>query len=93
MTTASVTGLGLLPLAVASGTAGREIEGPMVVVILGGLVTSTPLNLLLLPTFALRFGRFGGSSPRQPEGAKPCQALAVPKDRELGAVEQDGQTG
>lgn len=56
--TATVTGLGLLPLALASGTAGREIEGPMAIVILGGLVTSTALNLLVLPTLALRYGRF-----------------------------------
>ncbi len=56
--TALVTGLGLLPLALASGTAGREIEGPMAIVILGGLVTSTILNLLVLPTLSLRFGRF-----------------------------------
>ncbi len=56
--TALVTGLGLLPLALASGKAGVEIEGPMAIVILGGLVTSTALNLLVLPTLALRFGRF-----------------------------------
>lgn len=35
-----------------------EIEGPMALVILGGLFTSTALNLLLLPSLALRFGRF-----------------------------------
>jgi hypothetical protein len=56
--TALVTGLGLLPLAIGSGDAGREIEGPMAIVILGGLVTSTLLNLLVLPTLALRFGKF-----------------------------------
>jgi hypothetical protein len=56
--TALVTGLGLLPLALGSGEAGREIEGPMAIVILGGLVTSTLLNLLVLPTLALRFGKF-----------------------------------
>ena len=56
--TATVTGLGLLPLAVGAGEAGREIEGPMAIVILGGLVTSTALNLLVLPTLALRYGRF-----------------------------------
>ncbi|MEQ1893177.1 MAG: efflux RND transporter permease subunit [Planctomycetota bacterium] len=54
MTTA-VTGLGLLPLALQSGAAGREIEGPMAAVILGGLVTSTLLNLLVLPGLCLRF--------------------------------------
>ena len=57
--TAIVTALGLLPLAVGSG-AGREIEGPMALVILGGLGTSTVLNLLVLPALALRWGRFSG---------------------------------
>ena len=57
--TATVTGLGLLPLALGTGEAGREIEGPMAIVILGGLATSTVLNLLVLPTLALRYGRFG----------------------------------
>ncbi|MGX5829925.1 efflux RND transporter permease subunit [Mesorhizobium sp. 43Arga] len=56
--TAVVTALGLLPLAWASDAAGNEIEGPMAIVILGGLVTSTLLNLLVLPTMALHFGRF-----------------------------------
>ena len=56
--TALVTGLGLLPLALGGGEAGREIEGPMAVVILGGLITSTLLNLLLLPALALRYGKF-----------------------------------
>ncbi|MBI3698111.1 MAG: efflux RND transporter permease subunit, partial [Acidobacteria bacterium] len=56
--TAIVTGLGLLPLALSSGEPGKEIEGPMAIVILGGLVTSTLLNLLVLPTLALRYGRF-----------------------------------
>ena len=63
--TASVTALGLLPLALGTGQAGREIEGPMATVILGGLVTSTALNLLVLPTLALRFGRF------EPRGGEP----------------------
>ncbi len=56
--TALVTALGLLPMALGSGAPGREIEGPMAIVILGGLMTSTALNLLVLPTLALRFGRF-----------------------------------
>lgn len=56
--TAIVTALGLLPLAIGAGTAGREIEGPMAIVILGGLITSTLLNLLVLPALALRFGQF-----------------------------------
>lgn len=56
--TAIVTALGLLPLALGSGEPGKEIEGPMAIVILGGLITSTALNLLVLPTLALRYGRF-----------------------------------
>lgn len=54
--TALVTGLGLLPIAVGSGQAGREIEGPMALVILGGLVTSTALNLFVLPVLFRQFG-------------------------------------
>ena len=56
--TALVTALGLLPLAIGSGEPGREIEGPMAIVILGGLATSTVLNLLVLPGLALRYGQF-----------------------------------
>ncbi|MFT6067100.1 MAG: CzcA family heavy metal efflux pump [Methylophilaceae bacterium] len=56
--TALVTGLGLLPLAAGSNQPGREIEGPMATIIVGGLVTSTILNLLILPTIMLHFGRF-----------------------------------
>jgi CzcA family heavy metal efflux pump len=56
--TALVTALGLLPLAIGSNAPGQEIEGPLAIVILGGLITSTALNLLVLPTLALRYGRF-----------------------------------
>lgn len=56
--TALVTALALLPPAVTSGAPGNEIEGPMAIVILGGLLTSTALNLIVLPTLALRYGRF-----------------------------------
>lgn len=56
--TSIVTGLGVLPLALGMNDPGREVEGPMAVVILGGLVTSMALNLIVLPTLALRYGRF-----------------------------------
>ena len=52
----------LPPQAVSSGAPGHEIEGPMALVILGGLITSTALNLLVLPTLALCYGRFEGKS-------------------------------
>lgn len=57
--TASVTALGLLPLAAANGTPGDAIEGPMAIVILGGLVTATLLSVFVLPNAAARFVRFG----------------------------------
>jgi len=56
--TSIVTALGLLPLAIGMNEPGREIEGPMAMVIVGGLATSMALNLLVLPTLALRYGRF-----------------------------------
>jgi len=56
--TSIVTTLGLLPLAIGMNEPGREIEGPMALVIVGGLITSMALNLLVLPTLALRYGRF-----------------------------------
>jgi CzcA family heavy metal efflux pump len=63
--TAIVTALGLLPLAIGTGEAGREIEGPMAIVILGGLITSTILNLLVLPTLALKYGKFEKLKPAE----------------------------
>ena len=54
--TALVTALALLPVVMAGSSAGHEIEHPMAVVILGGLFTSTLLNLLLLPALYERYG-------------------------------------
>lgn len=59
--TALVTALGLLPLALGSGETGREVQGPMATVILGGLATSTLMNLLVLPVLLWRFGPFGAA--------------------------------
>ena len=55
--TAAATGLALVPLAVAGSIPGHEIEHPMAIVILGGLFTSTLLNLFVLPSLYLRFGK------------------------------------
>ena len=55
--TALATGLALVPLVLAGDLPGHEIEHPMAVVILGGLVTSTVLNLFIVPAIYLRFGR------------------------------------
>jgi CzcA family heavy metal efflux pump len=55
--TTLVTALGVLPLALGMHAPGREIEGPMAVVLLGGLLASLAFNLFALPQLALRFGR------------------------------------
>ena len=55
--TALATGLALVLLAIAGDLPGHEIEHPMAIVILGGLVTSTLLNLFVVPSLYLRFGR------------------------------------
>ena len=55
--TAAATGLALVPLLIAGTIPGHEIEHPMAVVILGGLITSTTLNLFVMPALYLRFGR------------------------------------
>jgi Cu/Ag efflux pump CusA len=54
--TALATGLALLPIVIGGNRPGHEIEHPLAVVILGGLVTSTLLNLFLMPALYLRYG-------------------------------------
>jgi CzcA family heavy metal efflux pump len=56
--TALLTGLALLPVAIQSHQPGHEIEGPMAVVILGGLVSSTLVSLILVPPLAARWLRY-----------------------------------
>jgi CzcA family heavy metal efflux pump len=55
--TAAVTALGLAPLAIGLNRPGQEIEGPMAVTVLGGLLSSTVLNLIVLPALAQRYVR------------------------------------
>ena len=68
--TTGAAGLAILPLIIFGDLPGHGIEYPMAVVILGGLVTSTLLNLFILPALYLRFGR--GT-------AQPAEGLAVPE--------------
>lgn len=63
--TALATGLALVPLALGGDLPGHEIEHPMAVVILGGLLTSTVLNLGLVPVLYLRFGAPSARPPRR----------------------------
>jgi Cu/Ag efflux pump CusA len=61
--TASATAMALVPLLVAGTIPGHEIEHPMAVVIMGGLITSTLLNLFVVPSLYLRFGGNRKPSP------------------------------
>ena len=63
--TASTASLALLPLVWRGNIPGHEIEHPMAIVILGGLVTSTALNVFLLPAL---YARFATSVPRRHSG-------------------------
>jgi CzcA family heavy metal efflux pump len=67
--TASATGLALVPLVIAGTIPGHEIEHPLAVTILGGLVTATLLNLFVLPSLYLRFGK-GGKELRSAPAAE-----------------------
>jgi len=55
--TAMAAGLALVPLALGGGRSGSEIQTPMAIVILCGLMTSTLLNMVVVPTMYLRYGR------------------------------------
>jgi Cu/Ag efflux pump CusA len=65
--TALATGLALVPLIIGGNKPGHEIEYPMAVVILGGLITSTILNLFLLPPLYAAWGRTGPAPQTSPE--------------------------
>ena len=54
--TAMAAGLALIPLAMAAGESGSEIQTPMAIVILCGLTTSTLLNMFVVPTLYLKYG-------------------------------------
>ena len=55
--TAMAAGLALIPLALGGGKTGSEIQTPMAIVILCGLTTSTLLNMIVVPTLYLRYGK------------------------------------
>jgi cobalt-zinc-cadmium resistance protein CzcA len=66
MMTASITALGLIPLLFATGP-GSEIQRPLAIVVIGGLITATALTLILLPVLYLRFSQQRSVSPLQQE--------------------------
>jgi Cu/Ag efflux pump CusA len=69
--TALCAGLALVPLVLAAGEPGNEIQAPMGVVILGGLLTSTLLNLFVVPALYLWTARRWAADPLAPAPAAP----------------------
>lgn len=73
--TALAAGLALVPLALAAGEPGSEILGPMAVVTLFGLLSSTVLNMFVVPSLYLRFGSVAEAfSADQANALKPMES-------------------
>ncbi len=74
--TALSAGLALIPLAIAGGEPGNEIQSPMAIVVLGGLLTAVVLNMVVVPALFLRYGAETRAA-RSPdaEDAEPTLAL------------------
>jgi len=79
--TAAITAFSLVPLLFTSGP-GSEIQRPLAIVVIGGLITATALTLILLPLLYLRFAQpgskraadQGAGSP--PDAGDPSQQIA-----------------
>jgi CzcA family heavy metal efflux pump len=80
--TALASGLGLVPLALAGGQPGSEIQAPMATVILFGLVSATGLNMFVVPSVMLRFGSLRGivPTPVASSGGAVQHAAEIPSD-------------
>jgi CzcA family heavy metal efflux pump len=76
--TAAVTALGLAPLAFGLNQPGQEIEGPMAVTVLGGLISSTFLNLFVLPALTFRYAKPGEPSHGLPTELTPAAPESYP---------------
>lgn len=70
--TALSAGLALIPLAIAGGEPGNEIQSPMAVVVLGGLLSAVALNMLVVPALYLRYG--AETHARRSPGAEDAEA-------------------
>ncbi|MDT8320188.1 MAG: efflux RND transporter permease subunit [Xanthomonadales bacterium] len=76
--TALAAGLALIPLALAMGEPGSEIQAPMAIVILFGLMSSTVLNMIVVPALYLRFGDIPMPGSAQPPGPAADPPLLLP---------------
>ena len=61
--TALAAGLALVPIALSAGEEGSEIQAPMAMVIMFGLLSSTALNMIVVPILYVRFGRPVATAP------------------------------
>src|SRR5439155_1054880 len=77
--TALVTGIALLPLLLLGGRAGGEIEQPMALVIVGGLFTSTWLNLFVVPVWYASVPTPPGARPRVPPSTVSAGTTSKPR--------------
>ncbi len=73
--TASIAAFGLVPLLYASGP-GSEIQRPLAIVVIGGLITSTTLTLILLPILFRRFGVAPGAARNETRSLQWTDPLA-----------------
>jgi Cu/Ag efflux pump CusA len=78
--TALSAGLALIPLAIAGGEPGNEIQSPMAVVVLGGLLSAVVLNMVVVPALYLRYGvdrrpRRTRAEPAEAHGGGPARVL------------------
>jgi CzcA family heavy metal efflux pump len=76
--TAAVAALALIPLVLAAGEPGKEILYPVAVVILGGLISSTILDMAVTPAVFFKFGRKSAEKYIAREQTDPLDAIAVP---------------
>jgi multidrug efflux pump subunit AcrB len=76
MMTTLTTIVAVLPLVVQGSIPGHEVEHPMAVVILGGMVTSTLLNLFVVPSLYLQFGARRASAIETATGGAPAASFA-----------------
>jgi CzcA family heavy metal efflux pump len=83
--TALMAALGLVPLALGLGRPGHEIEAPMAIAVLGGLITATLLNLGILPETLIRLGRFLGV-PNDKEPVPDAKPLTEPTESQAATV-------
>ena len=84
--TAAVTGLALIPLVLAAGQPGKEILYPVAVVILGGLISSTLLDMAVTPAVFFRFGRRAAEKYLSRAKVDPLDAVPAPVSQSNGSV-------